>query len=142
MLAIGNRILKIDSNRVGKGERFSAEEPLKCPVDELINGVQLVGKHDGEITELSMCQWLTTRLASASLDGTVCFFSFPPLIFLTGFRVIYVMFFLRWLLLYIRIETFLSSKWELVLVRLTNMFDNVTPTRMHGGHYSFTTAYL
>lgn len=71
MLAIGNRILKIDSNRVGKGERFSAEEPLKCPVDELINGVQLVGKHDGEITELSMCQWLTTRLASASLDGTV-----------------------------------------------------------------------
>lgn len=76
MLAIGNRILKIDSNRVGKGERFSAEEPLKCPVDELINGVQLVGKHDGEITELSMCQWLTTRLASASLDGTVCFFSF------------------------------------------------------------------
>lgn len=83
MLAIGNRILKIDSNRVGKGERFSAEEPLKCPVDELINGVQLVGKHDGEITELSMCQWLTTRLASASLDGTVCFFSFlPPSYFL------------------------------------------------------------
>ncbi|KAH7572684.1 hypothetical protein JRO89_XS04G0290100 [Xanthoceras sorbifolium] len=71
MVAIGNRILKIDSNRVGKGERFSAEEPLKCPVDELINGVQFVGKHDGEITELSMCQWLTTRLASASIDGTV-----------------------------------------------------------------------
>lgn len=83
MVAIGNRILKIDSNRIGKGERFSAEEPLKCPVDELINGVQLVGKHDGEITELSMCQWLTTRLASASLDGTVCFF----LGFLTGFML-------------------------------------------------------
>ncbi|KAK3218717.1 hypothetical protein Dsin_012687 [Dipteronia sinensis] len=71
VVAIGNRILKIDSNRVGKGERFTAEEPLKCPVDELINGVQFVGKHDGEITELSMCQWLTTRLASASTDGTV-----------------------------------------------------------------------
>lgn len=72
MIAIGNRILKIDSNRVGKGDRFSAEEPLKCSADDLINGVQLVGKHDGEITELSMCQWLTTRLASASTDGTVC----------------------------------------------------------------------
>ncbi|KAJ0017988.1 hypothetical protein Pint_09643 [Pistacia integerrima] len=71
MVAIGNRILRIDSNRVGKGERFSAEEPLKCPIDELINGVHFVGKHDGEVTELSMCQWLTTRLASASVDGTV-----------------------------------------------------------------------
>lgn len=95
MVAIGNRILKIDSNRVGKGERFSAEEPLKCPIDELTNGVQFVGKHDGEITELSMCQWLTTRLASASLDGTVCFCLF----LLSGLVVIYFIFFLRWLLL-------------------------------------------
>ncbi|XP_044462696.1 enhancer of mRNA-decapping protein 4-like isoform X2 [Mangifera indica] len=71
MVAIGNRILRIDSNRVGKGERFSGEEPLKCPIDELINGVHFVGKHDGEVSELSMCQWLTTRLASASIDGTV-----------------------------------------------------------------------
>lgn len=73
MVAIGNRILRIDSNRVGRGERLSAEEPLKCPIDELINGVHFVGKHDREVTELSMCQWLTTRLASASIDGTVCF---------------------------------------------------------------------
>ncbi|XP_044495760.1 enhancer of mRNA-decapping protein 4-like [Mangifera indica] len=71
MVAIGNRILRIDSNRVGRGERLSAEEPLKCPIDELINGVHFVGKHDREVTELSMCQWLTTRLASASIDGTV-----------------------------------------------------------------------
>lgn len=72
MVSIGNRILKIDSNRIGKGERFSAEEPLNCSVDKLVDGVQFVGKHDGEITELSMCQWMTTRLASASKDGTVC----------------------------------------------------------------------
>ncbi|XP_039025630.1 enhancer of mRNA-decapping protein 4-like isoform X2 [Hibiscus syriacus] len=71
MVAIGNRILKIDTMKVGKLEGFSAEEPLKCSVDKLIDGVQFVGKHDGEITELSMCQWLTTRLASASVDGTV-----------------------------------------------------------------------
>ncbi|XVF75135.1 hypothetical protein PTKIN_Ptkin13bG0163400 [Pterospermum kingtungense] len=71
MVAIGNRILKIDTMKVGKLEGFSAEEPLSCSVDKLIDGVQFVGKHDGEITELSMCQWLTTRLASASVDGMV-----------------------------------------------------------------------
>ena len=72
LVAIGNRILKIDTMKVGKLEGFSAEEPLNCSVDKLIDGVQFVGKHDGEITELSMCQWLTTRLASASVDGMVC----------------------------------------------------------------------
>ncbi|EOY29044.1 Transducin/WD40 repeat-like superfamily protein, putative isoform 1 [Theobroma cacao] len=71
MVAIGNRILKIDTMKVGKLEGFSAEEPLNCSVDKLIDGVQFVGKHDGEITELSMCQWLSTRLASASVDGMV-----------------------------------------------------------------------
>ncbi|XP_022716290.1 enhancer of mRNA-decapping protein 4-like isoform X2 [Durio zibethinus] len=71
MVAIGNRILKIDTMKVGKLEGFSAEEPRNCSVDKLIDGVQFVGKHDGEITELSMCQWLTTRLASASVDGMV-----------------------------------------------------------------------
>lgn len=39
----------------------------------MIDGVQFVGNHDGEVTDLSMCQWMTTRLVSASLDGTVCF---------------------------------------------------------------------
>ncbi|XP_038712127.1 enhancer of mRNA-decapping protein 4-like [Tripterygium wilfordii] len=71
MVAMGNRILKIDTLKVGKGEAFSAEEPLNCPIHKLINGVQLVGKHDGEVTDLSMCQWMTTRSASASTDGTV-----------------------------------------------------------------------
>ncbi|XP_059667172.1 enhancer of mRNA-decapping protein 4-like isoform X2 [Cornus florida] len=71
VVAIGNHILKIDTTKVRKGEEFSAETPLKCPIDKLIDGVQLVGKHNGEVTELSMCQWMTTRLASASTDGTV-----------------------------------------------------------------------
>ncbi|XP_022723655.1 enhancer of mRNA-decapping protein 4-like isoform X4 [Durio zibethinus] len=71
MVAIGNRILKIDTMKVGKLEGFTADEPLNCSVDKLIDGVQFVGKHDAEITELSMCQWLTTRLASASVDGMV-----------------------------------------------------------------------
>lgn len=71
IVAIGNRILKIDNMKAGKGETFSAEEPLKCSVDKLIDGVHLVGKHDGDVTELSMCQWMKSRLASASADGTV-----------------------------------------------------------------------
>ncbi|XP_041026874.1 enhancer of mRNA-decapping protein 4-like [Juglans microcarpa x Juglans regia] len=71
MVAIGSYILKIDNTKVGNGEVFSAEEPLKCSIDELIDGIQLVGKHDHEITELSMCQWMTSRLASASIDGSV-----------------------------------------------------------------------
>lgn len=73
MVAIGNRILKIDTMKAGKGATFSAEEPLKCNIDKLIDGVHLVGKHDGNVTELSMCQWMKSRLASASADGTVCF---------------------------------------------------------------------
>ena len=71
VVGIGRHILKIDTTKVGRGEACSAEEPLKCPVDKLIDGVQLVGNHDGEITDLSMCQWMTTRLVSASVDGTV-----------------------------------------------------------------------
>lgn len=71
VVAIGNRILKIDTTKVGKGQTFSADEPLQCPIDKLIDGIQFIGKHDGEVTELSMCQWMTSRLASASTDGTV-----------------------------------------------------------------------
>ncbi|KAJ4981311.1 hypothetical protein NE237_032148 [Protea cynaroides] len=71
VVGIGKRVLRIDTTKVGKGEVFSAEEPLKCPIDRLIEGVQLVGKHDGEVTDLSICQWMTSRLASASTDGTV-----------------------------------------------------------------------
>lgn len=52
-------------------EAYSADEALRCPVDKLIDGIQLVGNHDGEVTDLSMCQWMTTRLVSASVDGTV-----------------------------------------------------------------------
>ncbi|KAL2523831.1 Enhancer of mRNA-decapping protein 4 [Abeliophyllum distichum] len=71
VVGIGKHVLKIDTTKVGKGQVFSAEEPLKCPVEKLPDGVQLVGTHDGEVTDLSMCQWMTTRLVSASVDGTM-----------------------------------------------------------------------
>ncbi|KAI3755948.1 hypothetical protein L1987_55758 [Smallanthus sonchifolius] len=71
VVGIGKRVLRIDTTKVGRGEVYSAEEPLKCLVDKFINGVQFVGSHDGEVTDLSMCQWMTTRLVSASVDGTI-----------------------------------------------------------------------
>ncbi|GFP90969.1 varicose-related protein [Phtheirospermum japonicum] len=70
VVGIGRHVLKIDTTKVGKGEKFSTEEPLKCSTDKLIDGIHLVGSHDGEVTDLSMCQWMTTRLVSASVDGT------------------------------------------------------------------------
>ncbi|GAV74787.1 LOW QUALITY PROTEIN: WD40 domain-containing protein, partial [Cephalotus follicularis] len=71
VIGIGKRVLKIDTTKVGKGEVFTPEAPLQCLVDKLIDGVQLVGKHDGEVTDLSMCQWMITRVVSASTDGTI-----------------------------------------------------------------------
>ncbi|KAI7758320.1 hypothetical protein M8C21_013681, partial [Ambrosia artemisiifolia] len=71
VVGVGKRVLRIDTTKVGRGEVYSSEEPLICSVDKLINGVQLVGSHDGEVTDLSMCQWMTTRLVSASVDGTI-----------------------------------------------------------------------
>ncbi|KAG5550933.1 hypothetical protein RHGRI_009378 [Rhododendron griersonianum] len=71
VVGIGRCVLRIDTTKVGKGEVCSAEDPLICDVGNLIDGVQHVGKHEGEVTDLSMCQWMTTRLVSASTDGTI-----------------------------------------------------------------------
>ena len=72
IVAFGNLILKIDTTKVGRGKEFSADDPLKCSVDKVIDGIQFIGKHEGDVTDLSISQWMTTRLASASKDGTVC----------------------------------------------------------------------
>lgn len=71
VVSIGKHVLKIDTTKVRKDEAVSAEQATECPINKLIDGVQLVGKHDGEVTDLSMCQWMTTRLVSSSTDGTV-----------------------------------------------------------------------
>ncbi|CAM0913984.1 unnamed protein product [Alopecurus aequalis] len=70
-VGIGNCVLRIDTTKVGRGRDFEGEDPLQCTLDKLIDGVHLVGKHDGDVTDLSLSQWMTTRLASASTDGTV-----------------------------------------------------------------------
>ncbi|KAK3200159.1 hypothetical protein Dsin_023574 [Dipteronia sinensis] len=68
---IGKCVLRINTTKIGQAEGLSAEAPIRCSVDALIDGVQLVGKHEGDITDLSMCKWATTRFVSASADGTV-----------------------------------------------------------------------
>lgn len=71
MVGIGKCVLRIDTAKAEKGEGFSTETPRQCSVDRLFDGIQLVGKHDGEVTDISFCQWTITRLVSASTDGTV-----------------------------------------------------------------------
>jgi enhancer of mRNA-decapping protein 4 len=87
VVSIGKHVLRIDTTKVGRGEVFSAEAPLQCHLDKLIDGVQIVGKHDGEVTDLSMCQWMTTRLVSSSVDGTVCVCSYNFLHYTLGIYV-------------------------------------------------------
>ncbi|KAK3158952.1 hypothetical protein QOZ80_2AG0143850 [Eleusine coracana subsp. coracana] len=70
-VGIGNYVLRIDTTKVGRGRDFALEEPIKCHLEKLIDGVRLVGKHDGDVTDLSISQWMSTRLASGSKDGTV-----------------------------------------------------------------------
>ena len=87
MTGIGKHILRIDTMKVGKSEVYSADapSPLQFPIDKLIDGIQLVGKHDGEVTDVSMCQWMITRLVSASTDGTVCIFTYHFVILICGY---------------------------------------------------------
>lgn len=74
MVGIGNHVLRIDTLKVAKGDVISEEEPIKCSLEKPIDGVYIVGRHDGDVTDLSICQWMTSRLASASTDGTVSTF--------------------------------------------------------------------
>eukprot|EP01018_Ginkgo_biloba_P012182 Gb_24112 [translate_table: standard] len=74
VVGIGKYILKLDVMRVrsaAPSSYFSAEDPLKCDIENPIEGVYCMGKHDGEVTDLSIGQWNTTRLISASKDGLV-----------------------------------------------------------------------
>ncbi|WVZ73893.1 hypothetical protein U9M48_022150 [Paspalum notatum var. saurae] len=70
-VGIGNCVLRIDTTKVGRGRNFTVEEPVKCHLDKLIDGIRLVGKHEGDVADLSISQWMSTRLASGSKDGTV-----------------------------------------------------------------------
>lgn len=74
LVGVGKYVLKIDVTKARYAARSggtSYDEPIKFHVENPIEGVSCMGKHNGEVTDLSISQWLITRLASSSNDGTV-----------------------------------------------------------------------
>lgn len=74
LVGVGKYVLKIDVTKARYAARSggtSYEEPIKFHVENPIEGVYCMGKHNGEVTDLSINQWLITHLASSSKDGTV-----------------------------------------------------------------------
>ncbi|KAH9312777.1 hypothetical protein KI387_027812, partial [Taxus chinensis] len=72
VVGIGKYVLKIDVTKARLAARTGgavSEEPIKFNVESPVEGVYCMGKHDGDVTDLSISQW--TRWASASKDGMV-----------------------------------------------------------------------
>lgn len=73
-VGISNYVLKIDvakTRSAAPGGGFSTEDPLKFHIESPIEGVNCIGKHEDDVTDLSICHWSVTCLASASKDGMV-----------------------------------------------------------------------
>lgn len=74
-VAIGKVVLSINVVKVQQAAPqggFLADKPLKCEVENPLEGVHIVGAHDGTITDLAVPSFSTFKVASASEDGTVC----------------------------------------------------------------------
>lgn len=74
MVAIGKYVLLIDVNKVHAGAPpggFIVEKPVMCHMDNLLEGVCLIGEHDEDVTDLAMPLYISSHIASASLDGWV-----------------------------------------------------------------------
>ena len=73
-VVINNYFLKIDVAKLrstAPSGVFSENDHVKCDIDSLAEGVYCIGKHDGEVTDLSIYNWGMTYLASVSKDGMV-----------------------------------------------------------------------
>lgn len=73
-VAIGKFVLSIDVVKVQQAAPqggFLADQPLKCPVDNPLEGVHVVGAHNGTVNDLAVPFFSTFRVASASQDGTM-----------------------------------------------------------------------
>lgn len=72
VVGIGKYVLKIDIGKARLASRSggaASEEPIKFNVENPVEGVSCMGRHDGDVTDLSICQ--RTCWVSASKDGTV-----------------------------------------------------------------------
>lgn len=76
VVAIGKFVLTIDVGKVrqkaplGLGG-FNAEQPIVCEVESPLEGVQVVGAHEEQVTDLAVPSFVSSCVASASQDGTV-----------------------------------------------------------------------
>lgn len=76
-VAIGQYVLNIDVGKVQQAAPpggFSVDQPLQCHVEKPVDGVNVVGIHDGTVTDLAVPSFSTFRVASVSQDGTVQIF--------------------------------------------------------------------
>lgn len=74
MVAIGKHVLLIDVNKVHAGTPpggLTVEKPIMCHMNNLLEGVCLIGEHDEDVTDLAMPLYISSHVASASLDGLV-----------------------------------------------------------------------
>lgn len=77
-VAIGKVVLSINVLKLQQAAPqggFLADQPLKCQVDKPLEGVHVVGAHNGNVTDLAVPSFSTFKVASASEDGMVRNFS-------------------------------------------------------------------
>lgn len=84
VVGIGKYILAIDINKVRLAAPpgvFNSEEPLVCSVMKLPDGINIVGEHEEDVTDLSIPLFVSNHTASASYDGLVSLNFLPRLQF-------------------------------------------------------------
>ncbi|CAM6073454.1 unnamed protein product [Sphagnum tenellum] len=74
VVAIGKFVLTIDVGKVRQKAPpggFTAEQPIVCEVESPLEGVQVVGAHEEQVTDLAVPSFVSSHVASASQDGTM-----------------------------------------------------------------------
>jgi enhancer of mRNA-decapping protein 4 len=74
VVGIGKYVLTIDVEKVRqKPPRggFDAKRPIVCEVESPLEGVEVVGAHEEQVTDLAVPSFVSSHVASASQDGTV-----------------------------------------------------------------------
>ncbi|CAM6022802.1 unnamed protein product [Sphagnum balticum] len=74
VVAIGKFVLTIDVGKVQQKAPpggFDAKNPIYCKVESPLEGVQVVGAHEEQVTDLAVPSFVSSHVASASQDGTM-----------------------------------------------------------------------
>jgi len=74
VVAIGKFVLRIDVGKVQQKPPpggFNGQRPIVCEVERPLEGVEVVGAHEEQVTDLAVPSFVSSHVASASQDGTV-----------------------------------------------------------------------